>query len=577
MKGFRRFAYGDSQAPHRLVSLRRPKGEPTQQRWIVAAFRDKSFDLRLEVFFKGERVDIDEAYDNVPYSELWSTLASPALCGAKSWLIGFRARYAMQAADFVGALERGEVALPKIKSGNNKGKHGCKLTMNRRVMEVDVVCGKNKIKILDWGNFGVLHDGYVANVEDMTGYLAAVVLRDYLEAMEAIGVRVSKTTSAQLGWNHFRTQCQPVELAVNLDTAARTLERRAYHGGRCEAFRVGDIPGTTFSLDVKSCYATICRDERLPVRLIEEYRHGLDVTAINGADDDHWIADVVLLTDEPDYPLAWNGSPIYPVGDFATSLPWPELRHALLRGRVTRVLRAARYAAAPVMREYAEWYLYWREVYRAAGNGLCLTPLKAMFNASLGYSAREKYEWVEWDTELGFPYWIGTTHSPEDHSSLVTAQKLDGERRWLRVAGEPRESMPFLHATICSYARVQLLDIFKGAGRENILYCDTDGVLVTRTGKRRLLEDSTMPGFLSRSLAERFPPGSARIQGQKSYRIGDCVIQAGVVKTRQSKLQQKTVLDVPTGRVGPDGIVEPWRFRCEDVGGVEPRWVNELE
>jgi hypothetical protein len=577
MKHLDKFTYGDSQAPHRLVSLRRPKGEQTQEWWIAAAFRDKDCTLiscRLDG--SGLLAEIDMR-TFMAYPDLWTALATFDLRGSKAWLIGWRVRHSLDAADFIGALAKGEIALPKIKAGKNKGKHGGKLTVSRRIMEVDVVCGKNKIKLLDFGNFGVLPECYVDKLEDVTGEIAAVALRDYLESMDAIGVQVSKTTAAQVGWNHFRVHHQQHELAVNLDTAARRLERAAYHGGRCECFRVGEIPGTTYSLDVRSCYATICRDELLPVRLIEEYRRGLDTDRIDVAGSDHWIADVVVSTDEVDYPLQWEGSPIFPVGTFRTALPWPELKHALRRGRVLKVLRAARYAAAPALRAYAEWYLNARCELAGSKLPFSSTPLKAMFNASLGYSAREKYEWVEWSTELGLPYWIGTTYSPDDHSSPVSAQKLGEERRWLRVSGEPREAMPFLHATITSYARVRLAEIIQMAGRENVLYCDTDGVLVSQKGERKLRWDGPPGQTYLHGLVERFPSGSAIIRGQKSYSVGDNVIQAGAVKTRHSGLKEKHVLTVTTGRVRDDGRVEPFRFTCEDQGGEESRWVNNLE
>ena len=160
-------------------------------------------------------------------------------------------------------------------------------------------------------------------------HLAVTALRDYLLAAHAAGIRVNRTTAAQLGWAHARSGYLAGELFVNADPESRRLERFAYHGGRCEAFRLGEIPGTTYSLDVRACYATICLDERLPCQQLEEYRAGCAAEQIDTAGPDHWIADVIVQTDEADYPLRWHGSPIFPVGQFRTALPWPELRHAL--------------------------------------------------------------------------------------------------------------------------------------------------------------------------------------------------------------------------------------------------------
>ena len=248
-----------------------------------------------------------------------------------------------------------------------------------------------------------------------------------------------------------------------------------------------------------------------------------------------------------------------------------------MRGRVIRVLRAARYAVGPVLREYAEWYLSVRQCKKSCSVGGSVGWLKAMFNASLGYTAREKYEYQPWEVSIPFDYWIGIAKSPDDGLTAVQAQKLDTETRWLRIAGEPREAMPFLHATICSYARVKLLEIFQAAGRENILYADTDGILCTTEGARNLLRQSPGDGKYPLGLVERFSPGPARILGQKTYSVGDNVIAAGVVGTRKDKTLGKTVLVTTTGRRDADGRVRPFVFRCDDSGDQHERWVNELE
>jgi hypothetical protein len=594
----RNMQYNESQRCYAQFPLRAPKGKPTQERWIVAVWGKDRFSLRSCVW-DGRDIggwDYDEFSGD--YSQLWIAMAGLCLDGRKWWLIGHGTSYALDRANFTDALECGDVSLPKVAKGKNKGKHGGKLTLSSRITEVDVCCGRNKIKLLDWQNFAVEPPKPIMDAETLSLQHCCERLQTFLRTQSLIQVQVNKTTAAQLGWSKARTTEGVSKLWVNFDPSCRALERRSYHAGRNECFSLGMIPGTTFSLDVKSCYATICRDESLPIRMIEEYRHGCDVDKIDASGPDHWIADVVVRAETPDYPLAWEGTPIYPVGQFRTSLPWPELKLALEAGSVVRVLRAAKYDAAPILREYAEWYLRSRVEVAVTDEERGNPPLKAMFNASLGYTARQKYEWQPWDTHIGFPYWLGIASSPEDKATPVQAQKLDTERRWLRVDGEPREAMPFLHAAICSYARVRLLEIFEAAGRENVLYCDTDGLLLTERGVAELTDDARHCDGLPFGLVQRFNPGRAFIQGQKSYRVGDRIIHAGVVDTRMSALATASdpiavgseekmhpgvtdkrhirVLTCKTGVVKPDGTVRPFRFRCDDSGGEGREWVNEM-
>jgi hypothetical protein len=592
----RELTYNESSRPHHQFPLREPKGKPTQERWIVAAWGKHSFCLGQRIWVDVSLERSGEDVFGLPYSDLWSVL-SMLLCGPhKHWLIGHGTGYALDRANFTDALERGDMCLPKIAKGKNKGKHGGKLTLSRRITEVDLCCGKNKIKFLDWQNFAVQPPTLTAGEATPSLHSCCEQLQTFLMTQSQLRVEANKTTAAQLGWSKARTTEGVSRLFVNLDPLCRALERRAYHAGRNECFSLGRIPGTTFSLDVKSCYANICLSENLPIRMIEEYRHGCDLDKIDANGPDHWIADVVVKTETPDYPLAWEGTPIYPVGQFRTSLPWPELQSVIKNCRLVRVLRAARYEAAPVLRGYAEWYLDARQRQDGQSWDGHSGALKAMFNASLGYTARQKYEWQPWETHIGFPYWLGIASSPEDHQTPVQAQKLDAERRWLRVDGEPREAMPFLHATICSYARVRLLEIFEAAGRENVLYCDTDGVLVSSVGAGRLSTSIAGKFEWGFGLVERFKPGRAFIQGKKSYRVGDQIIHAGVVDTRRSSLAEPwdriavgqdvdttpgakdkrvtRVLTCKTGRPSLDGRVSPFLFECEDSGDQNERWVN---
>ena len=195
---------------------------------------------------------------------------------------------------------------------------------------------------------------------------AAVALNSYLRRVLYLQRHRQPDDGGSGGVGQGPPKSERGEAGYNLDFASRELERAAYHGGRCEAFRLGVIPGTTYSLDVRACYATICRDERLPFVCVAEYLAGCDPERIDPDGDDHWIADVVIRTDKADYPLRWMGTPIFPVGQFRTALPWPELRRAVKSRSVVRVLRAARYEAAPVLRAYAEWYLHARAQGRQA-------------------------------------------------------------------------------------------------------------------------------------------------------------------------------------------------------------------
>lgn len=565
--------FGIGQRPREQWPIIAPKGNRSQHFWIIGLFADWEFSLlpitldRCGHFAWGE---------TLPYSRLWEALAALPRTASKAWLIGNRVRYALEQASILKALENGQVSLPKSRKKDSKGKRSGKLSCSLNCLEIDLVCGKNPIKILDWKNYGFPPIDDTANCDMQAKVVAENQWRDYVELCEHTGMTLSKTTSAQMGWQHARINHAPPVLLYNLDDEARAMERRAYFGGRNEAYRLGDIADAVLSLDVKSSYASICATRDVPIFMEEDFPLGLPVEQIEAGVNDHWIADVVLSTPTPDYPLRHQGVNIYPTGTFCTALAWPELKHALERGRVEKVLRAARYRAGPAMKSFAKWYLKAREKLTQAGLNSIAGTLKAAFNGALGYTARQKYTLMPWQMDLDRAWWIGYTSAPDHSAPVVHAQVLNGVKEWLRIGGEPREAIPFLHATISSWARIRLLEIMEAAGREWIHYCDTDGILVDYRGYANLLDTPGMIGDKPGQLGERFKSGLCRIQGQKNYKIGDQVICSGMVRTRDSIWQNKRVLETPTGRINSEGVVTPFEFRCEDAGGELARWINVM-
>ncbi len=550
-----------------------PKGERTQDHWLIGCFADSTFTLR---YYHPDDCQTVINIEPRPYSELWTALAELPKTKAKTWLIGNRMRYALERADFLGALAAGQVHLPTKKKPGKTPRRGGKLAYSLNCLEIDLVCGKNPIKVLDWKNYGIEPEPGGHDLTPQYHQAAWQRLHDYLNMARMIGLRVNKSTAAQIGWQHARIDHAPPVLMYNLDPLARAMERRAYYGGRNEAYKLGDIPDAVLSLDVKASYASICRQCKVPIYMEEEYPTGLDHRDIKYDDQTHWIADVVISTPEADYPLRHDGQVIYPIGQFFTTLAWPELYHALARARVVKITRAARYRADFALRSYAQWYSRSRDQVADSSYAHMAPALKAAFNGSLGYTARQRYELQPWKMDLDRDWWLGYTSAPDKSAAVVHAQVLAGIKEWLRVGGEPREAMPFLHATICSWARLQLLNIFQAAGREWIYYCDTDGILVDYRGYANLLDTPGMIGEEPGQLGERFKSGPCRIQGQKNYKIGANIICAGLIRTRHSEWQQKEVLTTPTGRTDSEGRVTPFELKCDAIDGEAEGWVNAM-
>lgn len=569
-------AFDNGVRPTMQRPMQSVQGNTTQYQWITCTCQDESFVLQAwQIDTEGKFFLVDQ-FVGETYEYFWDGLASLKLNNRKWWLIGFRMRYALQQADMLGALERGDVHFASKSTTYGPRKRVGKITLTKTCVEIDIKARRNKVKILDWEQLGIMPGSYCKLLADLTPLVMETVLRDYWELRQILGVVATKVTSAQIGYTAFRKYFAPPTLSVNMDNDAREFERKAYYGGRNEPFRLGQMPETTYSLDVNSCYGHVCERETMPTRLLESYPLGCKIETIEANGDSHWFAEVLITTDKAWYPLTYHGQVIFPTGTFRTFLPWPELKLAIFMGHARKILKAHRYKADYVFKKYAMWYQTTRALLKAHRLAPIASVIKSMFNASLGYTARRKYELQPWNTQIGYKWWLGITTAPNGTGDIVHAQILDGEKQWLMVGGEPKEAMPFLHATICSYARRNLVTIIRQAGQENVYYCDTDGILVNGEGLNNLELHPAFTGSKPGELSERFEHGLCYINGQKNYRLGKNTVCAGLVHARHCAWEKHAELSTPTGTIQPDGTVKPFHFQCEDTGSNEAWYQNRL-
>lgn len=293
-------------------------------------------------------------------------------------------------------------------------------------------------------------------------------------------------TLAQQTWSAFRSRRKNGEIYIHSDPIALSLERDAFFGGRCEAFFIGDVPEEeVYELDINSAYPYVMATHPLPVNLVR-VGDDVDIAHISRRlERYHIIADVLISTDEPVFPLRCPEGLIFPVGTFRTTLATPELRIALDTKRVRKIFRLALYERGRVLAEYVQELLSLRQKYREEGNRIYEALVKLLANALFGKFAQKQIAWEE----------LGRADAP--HPEYTPGINLEtGETFYIvQFAGKAwqgyeegytRDAFPAVAAHISSYLRVLLWSYMKLAGRENVYYCDTDSLMVGAAGLERL-------------------------------------------------------------------------------------------
>lgn len=295
----------------------------------------------------------------------------------------------------------------------------------------------------------------------------------------------SATTIAAQALKTFRSRFLDHTILLDDNVTALELSRSAYHGGRVEVFHLGDHSGPLYLLDVRSEYPTVMQRESYPTILKGVYG-GLSPDDLNGLLERFAVvADVEIDTDEACYPYKDSSPLLFPVGRFRTVLTSPELSHALARGHVRTIRQAALYEHAPIFKRYVTEIAALRQAAIDDGDTFGAWTLKFLLNALYGKFGQRgrRSRQVATTDDLGVRTWDEVDGETGQHYRM---RQLAGiiEQHW--VEGESRYSHPAIAAHVTGHARLYLWDLIKRAELSNVLYCDTDSVLVTPAGYERL-------------------------------------------------------------------------------------------
>lgn len=306
--------------------------------------------------------------------------------------------------------------------------------------------------------------------------------------------------------------------------------------GRCSltgGMRMPYGPGTytdCVALDIKSCYPTImatCEQgcgpasqaRSMTVERLRELTRRQPV-----------IADVRVDTTDDRWPKRRSGDWPQPRFGNWTTLATPELDLALSFGAIFEVGRTCTYIPGKPLQAFAERLLGVREAHTGLESSDGRALAKALANRVYGSLAQPKREWAEVgeavnDKVAEWSEYAYGTHRRTDY-------RAEGGKVYKAVhAGWPRLSAPWVSAHIASQARVWLWNLCELAGG-NLIYADTDGVIVQEEGAAALVEWANLVCPFNLQVEAQ---GDCTIYAPRRYEIGG--------RKRESGTKQVQVLD----------------------------------
>ena len=293
-------------------------------------------------------------------------------------------------------------------------------------------------------------------------------------------------TVASQAFNAFRHRFMRHKILIKQAPETLALERAAYKGGRVSCFRVGDFGGQKlYKVDVNSMYPAMMAQYPVPYQPV-----GLPiVTSVPGLQKALQryavVADVQVATTEPVFPVRHITHNVYPVGTFRTTLCSPELSYALAREWVQQVFGLQRYKQDRIFESYVAFFYALKSRYTSEGNIPFRFMTKLYLNSLYGKFGQRSTTWTEQKDLPPDLAQCSTIYNTVTGRTSILYHL--GSTWWTETdIGEGVNAFPAISAHVTAYARMRLWELIKLAGRSEVIYCDTDSLIVTPLGLEHL-------------------------------------------------------------------------------------------
>lgn len=301
-----------------------------------------------------------------------------------------------------------------------------------------------------------------------------------------------RQTGASSGWALFKYRFLQVAspILAHGDDQLRERERVAAYAGRAELYRPGrhiDV----YEYDYTHAYVSACVDLCVPtvhlktqaprIRSLRDVKSVLldDQTALVTA------AVHVPLGRLPVLPYRSDDRVVWPVGDFTGTWWLTELDAAVERGTEVRQISDVQfYRTAPALDAWARWMIERIEtdpepVVRAVCKQWARTLIGRFGMRYPLYIRAGKVA----DPDLWAGYWLdGENLDQPARQCMMIGQRIFVQDR----TEEGRDTVPQIMGFVMAETRLRLLRAIEQAGFENVIYADTDGLMVSPAGHENL-------------------------------------------------------------------------------------------
>jgi DNA polymerase type B, organellar and viral len=330
-----------------------------------------------------------------------------------------------------------------------------------------------------------------------------------------------QVTAAGLAWATYRHSFMGKRPVIHGNYRALALERKACFGGRLECFKTGKVSEEVSAWDVNSLYPSVMASQPMPCSLAtyltEPRREDMHAYLRHY----RGVAEVALASGHPPFPRSTASGVRYSRGEGSYWLAGSELERAFDSGAVVGVQRAALYLAEDLFSAFVVQFYRTKCAARIAGKNLEELAAKMMLNSLSGKWAQRGSRWVTDPTLTAPSRWGFWNYYDERRRQMVRCRSLAGCAQYHQTGFEPRHSLPAVYAVITAGGRTELDRCLSVAGKEHVLYADTDALHLLSRGEVHVHTAGLVGESRLGALRETCRGPDAEYWGPKHYRIGD--------------------------------------------------------
>jgi hypothetical protein len=389
--------------------------------------------------------------------------------------------------------------------------------------ELGANLGRDKLPMPQWNDPDSLWYDYCDRDCEIVYYSFAKLV-EWVKNNDMGMFRYTGAAQSMAAYRH-RFASTPIYIHDNMDVKA--VERCGYFGGRVEVFKKGRIIDDVHVVDCNSLFPSVMQNGFFPSKLTDYHLSDDYIELIPDIDYGAAVAEVIVETEEPVYPVRVESMTIYPIGRFNTVLCGKELEYAKNRGSVKAIKSYACYEMSILFNRFVTELYNMRLEYGRRGNQLYKQFTKTILNSLYGKFGQLAPKWIpEADNYSGIPWYQWA--ELDNHSGEKAIFRSIGWHTFRKVdRGERQDSFVAISAFITSAARMRMNEFRQIAGRENVYYQGVDGLIVNNRGLVRLTAEERMDSQELGKLRLVQSTNEGEIYGCADYRVGGKIVVAG--------------------------------------------------